>query len=180
MRLTTLRETTEPKLARPNIERMKFNWRANWEILLVLVIIVVGIVITTIAAIRSKGRCKNEATGVWVMDRPVGSATARLPPVAFSKPTKRAPRAEQTLARWLGNRPRPTSAVAHLIEPHQGGGDRWLFCRLPQHCPRRRPRELQNLPPPAEATSPLSKPTGGSHGRYLSRIAPLESLETAN
>lgn len=34
---------------------MKFNWRANWEILLVLVIIVVGIVITTIAAIRNKG-----------------------------------------------------------------------------------------------------------------------------
>lgn len=36
---------------------MKFNWKANWEILLVLVIIVVGIVITTIAAIRNKGKC---------------------------------------------------------------------------------------------------------------------------
>lgn len=38
---------------------MKFNWRANWEILLVLVIIVVGIVITTIAAIKNKGEFCN-------------------------------------------------------------------------------------------------------------------------
>lgn len=39
-----------------NRRKMKFNWRANWEILLVLVIIVVGIVITTIAAIKNKGK----------------------------------------------------------------------------------------------------------------------------
>lgn len=41
----------------PTRDKMKFNWRANWEILLVFVIIIVGIVITTIAAIRSKGEC---------------------------------------------------------------------------------------------------------------------------
>lgn len=40
---------------------MKFNWKANWEILLVLAIIVVGIVITTIAAIRNKGKLDFES-----------------------------------------------------------------------------------------------------------------------
>lgn len=45
------------RIANSNKEhKMKFNWRANWEILLVLVIIVVGIVITTIAAIKNKGK----------------------------------------------------------------------------------------------------------------------------
>lgn len=54
-------QETQPKLQENqqqkdiNKQKMKFNWRANWETLLVLVIIVVGIVITTIAAIRNKG-----------------------------------------------------------------------------------------------------------------------------
>lgn len=47
---------TNPKLRMQNRQKMKFNWKANLEILLVLVIIVVGIVITTIAVIRSKGK----------------------------------------------------------------------------------------------------------------------------
>lgn len=50
-------ETPSPPQAAPKSakSKMRFNWRANWEILLVLVIISIGIVITTIAAIRSKG-----------------------------------------------------------------------------------------------------------------------------
>jgi len=57
-------QETQPKLHGEELQKisrnkMKFNWRANWEILLVLVIIVVGIVITTIAAIRNKGEQKS-------------------------------------------------------------------------------------------------------------------------
>lgn len=35
---------------------MKFNWRANWELLLVLLIVSVVIVIATLAAIKNKGK----------------------------------------------------------------------------------------------------------------------------
>lgn len=50
--------TYQAQIANQNSQKMKFNWRANWEILLVLVIIVVGIVITTIAAIKNKGKLR--------------------------------------------------------------------------------------------------------------------------